>query len=165
MGRTSQRPVGGTGEGTWNVWRIPTRVGSTISEATFPPVRVFLGGLQTFARVCARPSEKGSIALPADGRCWQEILHTFVHVVPVKDFVFYCMCTRVVTHRAYRLRDISTEIDPHVIGFTGTRLPFHPPWDGSAHESSVAQHGRHFEVGWGYEQTRFPTCPQGCPFL
>ena len=25
---------------------------------------------------------------------------------------------------------------------------FHPSWDGSAHKSTVAQHGRHFEVRW-----------------
>ena len=28
------------------------------------------------------------------------------------------------------------------IGLTGTRLPFHRPWDGSAHKSSVVQHGQ-----------------------
>ena len=65
-----------------------------------------------------------------------------------------CMCTLVVTcnalsaRRAHRLRDISTEIDAHIIGLTSTRLPFHRPWDGSVHTFRVAQHGRHFEVRW-----------------
>ena len=71
------------------------------------------------------------------------------------------MCTRVDTcnawsaQSAHRLRDISTEIDAHIIGLTGTRLPFYCTWDGSAHKFRVAEHGRHFEVRWGYEQTRF----------
>ena len=71
------------------------------------------------------------------------------------------MCTRVVAckalsaRRAYRLRAISTEIDAHIIGLTSTRLPFYCPWDGSVHTFRVAQHGRHFEVRWVCEQTRF----------
>ena len=71
------------------------------------------------------------------------------------------MCTRVVTYnalsarRAYRLLDISTGIDAHITGLTGTRLPFYRPWDGSSHKFTVAQYGRHFEVRWEYEQTRF----------
>ena len=61
---------------------------------------------------------------------------------------------RVVTYNvlsargAYRLRNISNEIDAHIIGLTGTRLPSYRPWDGSAHRPAVACHGRHFEVRW-----------------
>ena len=44
----------------------------------------------------------------------------------------------------------------HIIGLTGTRLPFYRAWDGSLHKSSVSQHGRHFEVRWGYAHT----CPE-----
>ena len=80
------------------------------------------------------------------------------------------MCTRVVTfnvlraRRACRLRDISTRrIDVH--GLTWTRLPFYRPWDGSAHKSGVAQHGRHFGVGWGCEQTRFSNMFAGVSIL
>ena len=88
-----------------------------------------------------------------------------------KFSMFDCMCTRVVTsnalsaRRAYRLRDVSTEIDAHIIGLTGTRLPFSRPLDGSAHKSSVAQHGRNFEVRWEWEQTRFSIMCAGVPIL
>ena len=37
----------------------------------------------------------------------------------------------------------------------------YPPCDGSAHKSTVAQHGRHFEVRWGFEQTRFSNMSAG----
>ena len=58
-------------------------------------------------------------------------------------FVTY---TVLSVRRAYRLRDISHEIDAHIIGLAGTRLPSYGPWDGSARRSAVALHGRHSEI-------------------
>ena len=78
---------------------------------------------------------------------------------------------RVVTYnvlrarRSYRLRDISHEIHAHIFGLTGTRLPFYRPWDGSAHKSAVTHRGRHFEVRWGYEQTRCSNMADGVSIL
>ena len=114
---------------------------------------------QTFTRSCVCLPKMGPH--PACGRSF--LAGDFAHVclcIPGEMF-FCCICTRVVTYnalsarRAYRLRHISTEIDAHITGLTGTRLPFYRPWDGSSHKFTVPQHGRHFEVRWEYEQTRF----------
>ena len=88
------------------------------------------------------------VLLAADGRSWRS--HSSVQMK-----LFLLLVTRVVTYNVLnRLRDVSNEIDAHVIGLSGTRLPFYRPWDGSAQRSPVANHGRHFEVRWRYEQTR-----------
>ena len=96
--------------------------------ATFAQVEVFwwlFERRRTFTRSCACPSKRGFITLPADGRSWRRF--------------FYCMCTRVVTNYVLSarrasshvdVRDMSTEIDAHITGLTGTRLPVNRPWDG-----------------------------------
>ena len=63
-------------------------------------------------------------------------------------------CTRIVIYnllsarRAHISRDISQEMNAHIIGVTGTRLPFYRAWVGSMHISSVSQPGWHFEARW-----------------
>ena len=75
-----------------------------------------------------------------------------------------CQCTPWF-RRAKNLREVLSlrvlfrdcaKCNAHIIGLTGTRLPFYRAWDGSLHKSSVSQHGRHFEVRWGYAHT----CPE-----
>ena len=52
-------------------------------------------------------------------------------------------CTRIVTcnvlsaRRAHRVRDISEDINAHIIGFDGTRLPFYRAWDDSTRKSDI----------------------------
>ena len=90
---------------------------------------------------------------------------------PIEVFLlFHGMCTRVVTfyvlraRRACRLRDISTEIDAH--GITVTQLPFLSTVGWLRAQILVfIDRGRHFEVRWGCERTRFSNVSAGVSIL
>ena len=69
-------------------------------------------------------------------------LYTSVYCFRVKVFFTAvhasCYLQSVLrARRAYRLRDISKEMDAHIIGFTWTELPLYRPWDGSAQTSQA----------------------------
>ena len=63
-------------------------------------------------------------------------------------------CARIVIYnlpsarRAHIISDISYEINAHVIGLTGTRLPFYRAWDVYTHKPTISQHGWYFEIRW-----------------
>ena len=99
------------------------------------------------------PFFEGSLCLQTVFLGGHSLLHLSVRVKGILFLVIFLlnsMCVRAGTYnvlsarRAYRLRDINHEIDAHIICLAGTRL-----WDGSAHRSAVAHHGRHFERRWG----------------
>ena len=80
------------------------------------------------------PFARGSPCLLSVFSGGHSLLHPFVWVKGgCPGELAEIMCMRVVTYnvlsarRAYRLRDISHEIDAHIVGLTGTRLPFLPP--------------------------------------
>ena len=68
-----------------------------------------------------------------------------------------------IARRAHRGRDMSEEMNAHIVGVTSTRLPFYHAWVGFMHNSHVSQHRKHLDVRMGIKPHTLLEHLQECP--